>query len=299
VRAAVIINPIAGPRVPDGGRRRVDLASALLGSRGVDHEVLLTEGPGHARELAAGAVRRGATVVCAWGGDGTVNEIASALAGGSVPLAIIPAGSGNGLARELAIPREPTTALAVALDGATHRIDVGEIDGRMFVNLAGIGFDAAIAARFAVSARRGFLRYCTIALSEIGRYRPARYTLRLGPETREYRAWMIVVANARQYGNGAVIAPLARPDDGRLDLVIVHDQPAWRVLVRAGHLFRGTLTERTGVSFLQVESLTIAGEAPLLCHVDGEIVQGGTAVNVSIHAAALPLKVPAAYSTNR
>jgi YegS/Rv2252/BmrU family lipid kinase len=299
VRVVVIINPIAGSEGREGGRRRAELAASLLDRRGVDHEILVTERTGHARELAAGAVGRGASVVCAWGGDGTVNEIACALVSGSVPLAIIPAGSGNGLARELGIPLAPADALAVAIEGRTHRIDVGEVGGRAFVNLAGIGFDAAIAARFAASARRGFVRYLTIAAAEIGRYRPKRYTLRIGGRVEEHRAWMIVLANARQYGNGAVIAPRARPDDGRLDLVIVHDQPVWRVLVRAPRLFRGTLNERDGVSFRLIDAATVAGEEPLAFHVDGEPVEGGRSLEASVHAAALPVKVPAAYSTKR
>jgi diacylglycerol kinase family enzyme len=169
----------------------------------------------------------------------------------------------------------------------------------MFVNLAGIGFDAAIAARFALSARRGFLRYCTIAATEIGRFKPREYTLAVGGDEQRHRAWMIVIANARQYGNGAVIAPNARPDDGRLDVVIVHDQPVWRVLWRTPHLFRGTLTERHGVTFRRVEALTIAGEAPLRFHVDGEVFEGADTLRVAIRAAVLPVKVPRAYSTNR
>jgi YegS/Rv2252/BmrU family lipid kinase len=299
VRVVVIINPIAGSEGRDGGRRRAELAASLLDRRGVDYEILVTERAGHARELAAGAVGRGASVVCAWGGDGTVNEVACALFSGGVPLAIIPAGSGNGLARELGIPRTPAEALAVAIAGRSHRIDVGEVGGRLFVNLAGIGFDAAIAARFAVSARRGFMRYCTIAAVEMGRYTPRSYTLSIAGRDERQRAWMIVLANARQYGNGAVIAPGARPDDGRLDLVVVHDQPVWRVLMRAPRLFRGTLNERDGVSFRQIISATIAGDEPLGVHVDGEPVKAGLTLEASIHAAALAVKVPAAYSTKR
>ena len=104
------------------------------------------------------ALSRGATMCVAWGGDGTVNEVASALAFTPVALAIVPSGSGNGLARELGVPLDAVSALTVAIDGRDRIIDAGEIEGRLFFNIAGLGLDARIAHRFAVNglARRGF-----------------------------------------------------------------------------------------------------------------------------------------------
>src|SRR5262245_20218832 len=104
---------------------------------GLRAEVFLTERGGHARELATGALERGATVVVAWGGDGTVNEVAAALAFRHAALGVVPSGSGNGLARELGIPTDPAAALTIALAGRLRVIDCGELDGRLFVNVAG------------------------------------------------------------------------------------------------------------------------------------------------------------------
>jgi diacylglycerol kinase family enzyme len=100
--------------------------------------------------------------VVAWGGDGTINEVASALAFGTVPLAIVPAGSGNGLARELGISTRPERALATAIAGRTRTIDMGDVEGHLFVNLAGVGVDAHVASSFNVpeNRRRGFPRLC-------------------------------------------------------------------------------------------------------------------------------------------
>src|SRR5262249_47595106 len=145
---AVIVNPAAGLRGQRAGHRRVALAEAVLAARRAPGSVHLTEGPGHAFELARAAVAARATVVCAWGGDGTVNEITCAVAGSGTALAIVPAGSGNGLARELGIPWDPTQALGVALGPRERVIDVGDAGGRLFVNLCGIGLDAHVAARF-------------------------------------------------------------------------------------------------------------------------------------------------------
>src|SRR5215510_13323523 len=164
---AVIINPISGTgHRPDEARRRAELAAALLDARGIDAEIFVTERAGHARELAQAAVNRGVTLCIAWGGDGTINEVASALTFKPVTLAVIPSGSGNGLARELAIPLKPAGAFDVASTGRDQLIDAGEIDGRLFFNIAGLGFDARVAHQFAASGheRRGFARYITIAL---------------------------------------------------------------------------------------------------------------------------------------
>ena len=107
---AVIINPISGGAGAGAARAKAQLALAVVDAHGDRPEILLTERVGHAHELAKGAMQRGARLVIAWGGDGTINEVASALAFGDVPLGIIPAGSGNGLARELGVARRPERA---------------------------------------------------------------------------------------------------------------------------------------------------------------------------------------------
>ena len=154
---AIIVNPISGGARPDTAGHRVALAAAVVAAHGDAADVVVTERPGHARELAAAAAARGARLVIAWGGDGTVNEVASALAFGPTPMVIVAAGSGNGLARELGVNRRPDRAIAAALHAEPRAIDVGELGGRFFVNLAGVGFDARVAERFGAcgSGRRG------------------------------------------------------------------------------------------------------------------------------------------------
>ncbi len=156
----VIINPISGTGGrPDVARHRVALAAALVQRHGLDARVVVTEAAGHATASSPRTrCRRGAATVAAWGGDGTVNEVASALAFTGVSLAIVPSGSGNGLARELGIPLEAARAFAVAFGGTDRVIDCGELDGRLFFNVAGIGLDARVAHAFSESGlvRRGF-----------------------------------------------------------------------------------------------------------------------------------------------
>ena len=254
----------------------------------------LTEGPGHAFELARAAVDARVAVVCAWGGDGTVNEVARAVAGTGTALAVVPAGSGNGLARELGLPWNPAEALGVALGRRERVIDVGDVDGRLFVNLAGVGLDAQVAACFNArrSRRRGLSPYLVICTREIFRYRAREYRIRAGGETWHERALVVVCANARQYGGGAVVAPTARLDDGQLELVVVAARPPLLALRDALHLFRGTLDRAPGVRTVRTPMAEISGPEPILFHVDGEAVEGGPVVTVRVRPAALRVRVP-------
>jgi diacylglycerol kinase family enzyme len=157
---AVVINPISGTGGNiDVARARAGQAAQLLATRGADpSNVFITERPGHARELALAATARGISTIVAWGGDGTMNEIGSAIAFTETALALVPSGSGNGLARELRIPFDATAALDLAFSGRDRTIDAGQIEERLFFNVAGVGLDARVAHRFAADGleKRGF-----------------------------------------------------------------------------------------------------------------------------------------------
>jgi diacylglycerol kinase (ATP) len=270
------------------------LAEETLATLGAEATVRLTEGPGHALELARQAVAARASLVCAWGGDGTVNEVARAVTGTGTALGIVPMGSGNGLARELGLPRDPGRALGVALGRRERVIDVGDVEGRLFVNVAGIGLDAQVAARFNArpAGGRGLWPYVWIGAQELLRYRARPYTIRTGDETWQAEALALVCANARQYGGGAVVAPTARPDDGQLDLVVVAPRPPLQALRDSLHLFRGTLDRAPGVQTRRTPSVEIAGREPILFHVDGEAVMAGPVITVRVRPAVLRVRVP-------
>jgi diacylglycerol kinase family enzyme len=205
-----IVNPLSGAgATPDAAERRIAFLERRFADAGVAGRVYLTERAGHARELARAAIDRGAAQVIAWGGDGTINEVASTLAGSRTVLGIIPAGSGNGFANELGLPSEPGLAMATALAGRIRTIDGGEFDGRLFFNIAGTGIDAVVAERFNARAlgRRGLLPYVQIALREAFRYRGADYRVVLDGETIDTSAMLIAFANGREYGNRIRIAP--------------------------------------------------------------------------------------------
>jgi diacylglycerol kinase (ATP) len=297
VSVAIIINPVSGPgRRPDRGRLRAEFAAAAAERHGVAAEVFVTERPGHARELAAAALVRGVRLVVAWGGDGTVNEVAAAVAFHDAELAIIPSGSGNGLARELRIPFDAGEAIAGALAWPARAIDCGELDGRLFVNVAGFGLDARVAHQFAATGvfRRGFVRYLEIAARELIAYEPDDHVVVTEEAEIRTPALIIALANGRQYGNGAIIAPYARLDDGRLDLVVVANRPVWQTIRHVPALFRGRIAHVPGVTMVQTAALEISSPRQTLYHVDGEPFVGGPRITARAHRAALRLRTPPA-----
>ena len=299
MRVVVIINPTSGTQGrPEVARQRAQRATTLLSSAGVEHEVLITERAGHAYDLACRAVERQMSIVFAWGGDGTMNEVARALTFSSTALALIPAGSGNGLARELRVPFNPAQAIADALQGNDYAIDVGEIGGQLFFNAAGIGFDAHVTARFnnRPKGRRGFPAYAAIALRELLSYRSEEYTITTDEETLHRHALLIALANSRQYGNGAIVAPQADLSDGRLDLVAIRPRSPFATLWGARRLFNGTLTKSVGVETRRITQATIVSQRPLCVHIDGEpVLNSETTLSVRLHRSALRVRVGKGY----
>jgi YegS/Rv2252/BmrU family lipid kinase len=289
-----IINPISGAGSNPAVRaERVALVRAEAERRGLALDVHLTERAGHARELAAASVGGGAALVIAWGGDGTINEIGSALLDTGTIMGVVPAGSGNGLAAALAVPRDPRVALGVAFDGRTRAIDAGTIAGRAFFNIAGVGFDARVAKLFnqRIGRRRGGLPYILIGLREGCKYRADEYRLELDGERADLRALLIAFANGREYGIGARIAPQAELDDGRLDAFVVDERAVLARFWHARHLALGTAHLAPKVLARQVTRAVIEGSGPLEFHVDGEPCVGGTRIEVGIRPGALKVRV--------
>ena len=288
MHAVVVINPVSGPRRYRSVEACAALARDVLGRHGGTVDVKVTEARGDARAFGHQARANRADLVVAWGGDGTINEVASALAFSDVALGIVPGGSGNGLARDLGIPLEAGPALEAAAAGHRRRIDAGQIDTTLFFNVAGIGLDAVIAKGIArPDARRGLSGYARLTLLELPRYRPQRYRIQCEGRTDERHAIFIALANSRQYGNNALIAPAARLDDGHLNLVVVEAQPLWRILKRLPDLFRGRLESGPGLLMQPTTGVTIHAQAAMAYHADGEPGMAGSTLEVRVHAGAL------------
>ena len=291
-----IVNPLSGAGAkPDVVATRVALLVRRFEAAGVSGAVHLTERRGHAAELAAAAVARGARTVLTWGGDGTINEVGSILAGTSTAMGIVPAGSGNGFAAELGVPWQPSDAIDVAITGRDRRVDAGEIDGRLFFNIAGIGFDAVVAEQFNLSGtlgNRGMGPYVRIGVLEIFRYRAATYRVTLDGEEIISHALVIAFANGREYGNRIRVAPQALVDDGKLEAVVVEDRGPFARLWTGRHLAFGTADRAAGVRLRSIASARVESDREILYHVDGEVGRAQGSVDVRIRPQILTVRVP-------
>lgn len=294
MKTLFIFNPCSGRN-----RRRPALAEAIrrfIAARSLDAEFTMTEGPGHATVLAREAALAGHGVVVAVGGDGTMNEVAQGLLDTPAALALVPCGSGNGLALHLGLPRAPLAALQLAA-GAGSRVvavDTGVANGKPFFNAMGLGFDADVSRRFNRLVRRGLPAYARVALSALRSLRPQRCTITAGSRTESIDALLVAVANSDQYGNNARIAPGARIDDGRLDLVAVSAGSWLGVAALVPRLFLGNVDRSPLVTRLTGPRFVIDRVAPGLIHTDGETHEAGARVEVVVRPQSLRMVIPVA-----
>lgn len=263
-------------------------------------EVRLTEGPAHATALAREAVEDEAALVLAAGGDGTVNEVAAALLGTGVPLGIVPVGSGNGLARALRIPLRPDRALAALEGGVARRMDVGQINGKPFLNVAGVGFDAFVGWAFHKAGRkggrRGILTYVRTSFRLLRLYNAPDLRLEASGTILDARPFVMAFANGPQYGAGAVLNPGARLNDGRLEVVLLEDGPLLETLALAPRLFLGGIERSRRYRRLAVEEALLLARVPAQHHRDGEPEPEAERLEVKLLPKALRVLVPRAVA---
>lgn len=293
-RAGVIINPISGRgghRPGEAERRRAFVARETTAA-GCAADIRVTTAGGQAAELARACVEAGCDVVIAMGGDGTVNEVAQALVGGVVPLGIVPCGSGDGLARGLGLPARRREALRVALGGETARIDVGYANDELFLNIAGIGFDAEVGHAFAGLSTRGALGYVTRTIRLVWTYQAVVYDADLDGRRRTGPKFLIGFANAPEYGNWAVLSPDADVRDGLLDAVLFDAGSPLGQMWRARRLFWNRRAPARGLERLRVRTAEVTG-GRLVYHLDGEPRETSGPLRVRVAPRALPVRVRA------
>ena len=291
VRLTYIVNPAAmGHRAPTAAA-----VGAAARAAGLDGEVVTTVAPDHATRLAAAAVEAGAEVVVAVGGDGTAAEVAAGLLHSAAALAVLPAGSGNDLARQLGLPLDWRRALAALPLARRRRIDTGRVNGRLFLESAGAGLDARIAAlqrherRFA-----GRLAYAVSAVRGLLGATPVPVTLDLDGVIWTQPVLSVTVANGQTYGGGLRIAPGARNDYGLFDVAIFGNLGRLDALRTFPGVYRGAHLKHPGFRLLRGRRLTVtaAGTAPLPLHADGDPA-GVTPAAFTLHPRSLDVLAPA------
>ncbi len=296
-RVMFIINPVAGFRKDK--ERLWALISERIRPQGWEISVARTRWRGEASELAAQAIEEGYDMIVAVGGDGTVNEVASAMVYSDASFGIIPVGSGNGLARSLGIPLDPQEACDVLINGRPRKIDVGKANGRFFFVIAGVGFDAHVGKRFDSSTWRGPVPYFYFGLKEFFIYTPTTVRVEMEGRTLEVQPLQVTVANSQQYGNGAVIAPSAKLDDGLLDVCVIHPVKFFQGLYDIPKLFSGKIDTVPYAEFYQSKWVVIRRSEADVVNLDGEAIEAAEEVKISVLPGALKVIAPADFHNGK
>lgn len=227
------------------------------------------------------------TIAVACGGDGTVNAVASAVVNTSVALAILPLGSGNGLARSNNIPMDLIKALAVISEAQTKKTDSVVMNGIPFFCTAGIGFDALIANAFATSTKRGLATYVSTTIKEFFSYKPNKYNIIVDDKLYQKEAFLITVANAGQWGNDVYIAPGAKLDDGLLRVCILRPFPLWQIPVIATKLILKKIDTSSYLEIIVGKEIKINFSGELPVHFDGEPLLLSNELNIKVNPLSL------------
>ncbi len=278
MRLRLIINPISGTHSKAGLAKQI---ADSLRPDGMEVEAAYTTCRGDATRLAREAADRGYDGVLACGGDGTVNETARALCSTDTALGIIPAGSGNGLARHLNIPIDLEYSLRVIKEQNIVNCDFAQVNGNPFFCTFGMGFDAAVSHQFAKEKTRGLMTYIKSALEIYAKYHSAKYSITIDDRPAFTRdAFLVACCNASQYGNNAFIAPEASITDGLLDVIIVKDASRFRTLLVGLDMMTGMIPHNTQTEIFQARKVRITRETEGPCHIDGEALHMGKEINV-------------------
>jgi diacylglycerol kinase (ATP) len=285
----ILTNPSSGK---GRGREIAEAAADRLSRAGCQVRCLTGANAGESRSMAQRAVDDEVDSLVVVGGDGMVNLAAQAVVGSATTLGVLPAGTGNDVARSLGIPRSDADgAVDVVLGSRTRRVDVARAGTRYFVTVLAAGFDAVVNERAnAMSWPRGRLRYTVATASELRVFRPLSYTLDLDGSVHRLEAMLVAVGNGPSFGGGLRITHGASMDDGWLDVVVIKPMSKAELVRTYPRLYRGGHTRHRQYEHHRVRSVTLAGP-DVVAYADGERFEP-LPVTVEVVPRALEILVP-------
>lgn len=274
MRMALILNPAAGRG------RSLDILPRVISwarKQKITFDFFSTAGPGDAVRLVRLCKFRRMERIIVLGGDGTVNEVGSALLDSNIVLGVIPAGSGNDFYRMLGNNGRLESGFKTAFFGEPKLVDVGLINGRPFFNSVGIGFDAEVARQASRSTRRlpGIMVYLSAIFKTLPHLKPIDVDLELDKFRTETRATLVCVGNGRSSGGGFILTPQARIDDGLFDICLIEPLPRRRIFTYLPRTLKGTHVRLPGVRVFRSKRIAIRSPMKLPVHIDGEALGDG------------------------
>ncbi|MBK8347971.1 MAG: diacylglycerol kinase family lipid kinase [Saprospiraceae bacterium] len=266
-RIKFVTNPFSGSK---HGKNIRSLLEKHLDKKIYDFDISFTNYTGHAIEISRNAALSGYFAVVAVGGDGTINEVAQGLKNSATALAVIPFGSGNGFAYHLGIRRSAIRAIQLINSASTHWMDTGTANGKLFINVAGLGLDATVAYKTKLNSKRGFLPYFFNTLKESLGFKFLSLQISTGNKTWFDEYAMAVVANGSVYGYDFTVAPEANVNDGLFDIILVKKTHIFRYFFLVPRMLNKTLHKSPLVEYFKTSEITIENKTEGYFHVDGE-----------------------------
>lgn len=286
----LLANPASG-----GGRalKALPAVMAELDALSASHRTVTTRSSDHAAEEAAKAASEGDTVA-ALSGDGLLRPIVGALKGTEAALALIPCGRGNDFARVLGVPKDPTQAARLAVQGVERLVDVASVDHTPYVGIASLGFDSDC-NRIANEAKliKGSLVYVYSALRALASWKPASFRVTVDGERHELSGYSVAVGNSRAFGGGMMLLPHAELDDGKLDVLMVSDSSKLTYLRGLVKVFNGAHLDSPHVTLARGSEVEVESDRPFVVYADGDPI-GATPATMRVEARCLRVIVPAA-----
>ena len=288
-----IVNPVAGS---EQCMKLFEKAEAHLKERGACYETLISEECGQSVELAERAIENGAELIVAVGGDGTVNEVASVVCGRpGVKFGILPFGTGNDFASAIGIPTDPERAVDLLLDGKAIPCDLGTVNSKVFVNVAGLGFDVDVlrSVEKHKKGKQGMLPYVLGIVDAILHRHKIHCLVRLDDgEEEEMDALIITACNGRRFGGGMKVAPEAKQDDGLFDICIARWVGFFRLMTLLPLFVKGRHVGKKPIIYTRAKSISVRSEGEFTVEVDGELIEK-TPVTCTVLPGALAVVRPA------
>jgi diacylglycerol kinase (ATP) len=276
-RILFIHNPVAGRRHKK--LDKITIAGYFKSDCIIDY--VTTMGPADASSIVQQRLDD-FDIFIAVGGDGTVNEVGKELIGTDKTLGIVPAGSGNGLARELGMDMNLCNAIRQISTFNETTIDTISVNSYAGLNVAGIGFEAEVAHYFKTLKRRGFPSYAKSVARLISEYKPVEIEMEINGEKLSRKAFSLSFSNSRQFGNNAFISPLAGFNDGLIDVSIIKPFPLILAPELSIRLFDKTLHKSWFYEVFKTEKINIMNTGEMRWHIDGEPVNMQGPVEVEI-----------------